>query len=217
MTTSLRNALAPVRLVATVFVLGTSSFALATAASAQCASPAPVNPAAMAEFNADPAAYLGKVQPGGALVAAIRNLAVSDPTAVSKIADFAKATPSAKSDIGTGLGQAAKICVPTQFTQAQALQQAVIALNDPLVLTAFLAVTGDIATTATGGGAGGGGGGPGGAGINSSVASSGAGGSFARSTATGTTVNGTFSISPGSGASVTTTNAITQAAAAVSP
>lgn len=146
-----------------------------------------------------------------------RNLAVSDPTAVSKIADFAKATPSAKSDIGTGLGQAAKICVPTQFTQAQALQQAVIALNDPLVLTAFLAVTGDIATTATGGGAGGGGGGPGGAGINSSVASSGAGGSFARSTATGTTVNGTFSISPGSGASVTTTNAITQAAAAVSP
>lgn len=196
-----------------------SSIASVGFAEAACISPAPVNAAAIEAFKANPQGLLSRFpDAGGALVSEIRNIAVSDGSAVAAIAGLMSgSSPAQVGSIGTGLGQAAAICASREPQTAEAIQAAVLAASNSPLMLAFQAVTGDFRTTAVGGGAGGGAGGGGslgGSGTGSTIGNA-SGGGLSRTTNSITAPNSVFSFSTGSGQ--TPTLATTSAVLSVSP
>jgi len=129
---------------------------------AACYSPQQQLPAqTVSDFLANPAQWLQQNSAGSPqMISRVRDLVASDPATLPAIQNLiASANANQKSAIGTGLGQAARICVGPDREFANTVQQA--ALTDAEVKTAYEAVAGDVATGAAGGG-GAGGGGPGG-------------------------------------------------------
>jgi hypothetical protein len=139
---------------------------LATAplARAACYPPDQALPAkTVAEFTADPARLLQKFPNGGAdMIATVRDLAASNPTTLGLFKTLlVSANKEQASAIGTGLGQAALVCIKDDQPYATEIQQMVVdsANNDAVV--ALNAVLGDRPITAAlAAGGGGGGGGP---------------------------------------------------------
>lgn len=181
-------------------------------ASAACVAPAMALPAStIGAFQNDPPALLQRHPLGaGGLVSEVRNLAVSEPTTVSQIVDLLRsANDEQRRAIGTGLGQAARMCVRNDPTVAEAIQQALLDGDSREAILAFQTVSGDVGVAATGPGAGAGpagGGGLGGAGVGSPLGSAGSGGSaLGNLTMTVPNTSGTFSAGGGSSFSFTST------------
>src|ERR1700730_3627707 len=119
---------------------------------------------AVADFIANPGQLLQQFPNGGPdIISQIRDLAASSPATLPVILSLiATADPTQVDAIGTGLGQAALVCVRTDQNYATEIQQAVTAMNNNALTLAFAAVLGDKPIGGLGGGAGGGGGGGGG-------------------------------------------------------
>jgi hypothetical protein len=202
--------------------IGLGCLALAAGhADAACYSPTQQLPAqVVSDFVANSGQLLQQNPNGGAqMIARVRDLAASNPAALPAIMSLVTtANKDQKVAIGTGLAQAARVCVPSDQAQANEIQRAVAASPDQDVRVAYQAVTGDVALGAAGGGGGGGGagGGVGGAtngspssGSNSGTATGGGGGVVTRSF--------TFSPSVGSGPSAPSFTTTSGTAASVSP
>jgi hypothetical protein len=163
---------------------------------------------------------------GGALITQIRDLAASNPATLPVILNLlANANRDQKSAIGSGLAQAARICVRTDQSFANQIQQALAATNDREAIAAYTSVTGDQPLGGIGAGPGGLGGGAGGG-----VAGGAVGGQtnplFAQPNSTGgpqfigggSVPTGQFTLSSGvSGTGGTTTTDTTTTAAAATP
>jgi hypothetical protein len=125
----------------------------------------PSNPDALtsAAFLADPSSLLAAYPlGGGGLVSAVRNLVVGDLKTLSSLLTLTlSATDDQKNAIGTGLGLAALVLLPTNPQAASVIQSGLVSFNDPTLLAAYAAVTGNQRLATAGPGAGGGGGSPG--------------------------------------------------------
>src|SRR5882672_5343879 len=102
------------RLAAGLFGLVISAFA-AGHADAACYGPTQQLPAqVVSDFIANPAALLQQYPNGGAqMISRIRDLAASNPTTLAAIMTLiATANKDQKTAVGSGLGQAARVCVP---------------------------------------------------------------------------------------------------------
>lgn len=115
----------------------------------------------------------------GALISAVRDLAIAEKTALRPIVEALKlGTKEERSAIGTGLGQAAQSVIKSDPPYAAEIQQALAEAGNQDAILAFAAVTGNvpIGASAGGGAAGGAGGAGGGAGGSSAGSGSAAGG-----------------------------------------
>jgi hypothetical protein len=130
-------------------------------AQAVCLAPQQQLPAAEVEqFLSDPGAVLEdpfyKVR-GAKLISRIRDLAASNPAALRVIIDLiAKANADQQTALGTGLAQAALVCVKTDQPYATQIQQTMAAYpdKDNKAVFAFRAVLADAPIGALGGGEG---------------------------------------------------------------
>lgn len=150
--------------------LGLSSLAASqNAAIAQHDAPSPQQSAAatktIADFLANPGALLEHYPfGGGSIVSTVRDLVMADPSTLNAVLSLIpKANLDQKNAIGNGLGLAALELARRDLKDATTVQQAIVRLDDPIVLAAYAAVTGDQNLAAAGPG-GGGGGSPGGGG-----------------------------------------------------
>ena len=111
----------------------------------------------------DPEQLLTQFPSGGPqMISLIRDLVASEPATLPMILDLsAKANSKQVQAIGTGLGQAARVCSRTDPTFANEIQQMTVATNVQPVTQAFAAVTGDLFPGSVGPVRGGGGGGGG--------------------------------------------------------
>jgi hypothetical protein len=108
------------------------------------------NPGALLE---DPAYSSGGVR----MISRIRDLAASDPGTLNVLIDLiAKANPDQQTAIGTGLAQAALVCVKTDQAYATQIQQDMAGYpdKDNKAVFAFMAVLADAPIGALGGGEG---------------------------------------------------------------
>ena len=133
----------------------TATFGLNSAADAACYPASQALPQAQTEsFQKDPSSILPQHPDGGrGLVSLIRDLAASNNATLDSIVTlFKSANPAQRAAIGTGLGQAATLCVGPEQEYAQRIQAAVAATGDILMMTAFVSSsgqgTGTAATTA---------------------------------------------------------------------
>ena len=148
------------RSAAVAFALTVSCLA-GVAQAASCYDTAQALPAsAVSAFTANPGDVLAKApEGGGALVTQIRDLATSDSATLSVISGLLKdANNDQKRAIGSGLAQAAKICLPKDQAYATLIQQAIADSKDPVLQLAYAAAAGD---QPIGAGAGAGAGSPG--------------------------------------------------------
>lgn len=161
---------------------------------------APASTEAVGNFLKDPKFILDQYPRGGSsLLSDIRNLVVSNPDTLRAITGLvAKANPQQKSAIAAGLGQAAIACQNRDPVIALEIQRSVAALGDSAFETAFLSVTGNVRTAATGGPGGGGGGGAGSTGGLGGAVGSGSGFGGASGSG-GSRTNGSLSNDPGIG------------------
>jgi hypothetical protein len=157
-------------------------------ANAACFPPSQqLSPAALAQFTASPADVL-KLS-NAVLITKVRDLVASSPAALQTILRLLSGTnPQQTNAIGTGLGQAALICVRTDQAFATEIQNAVAGNGNSQLTLAFAAVLGDKPIGGLGGGVAGGGGGGGGSpgaggGQTNPITGSGTGGSFGSSPA----------------------------------
>jgi hypothetical protein len=134
------------------------------AAQAACYGPGQQLPTqAVSRFINDPAQLLTQFPSGGRqMISLIRDLVASEPGTLPLILDLsAKASSEQVQAIGTGLGQAARVCSRTAPAFASEIQQMTVATNVQPVTQAFAVVTSDLflgsVGPASGGGAGGGG------------------------------------------------------------
>ena len=133
-------------------------------AQAACYTPGGGLPASAVDaFLANPAALLTQFPNGGAqMISRIRDLAASNPATLNVLISLVgNANPAQQTAIGTGLGQAALVCVKNDQQYAAQIQQAVAQTNNTTVIAALTAVLGDQPIGAAGGGGGGDGGGVG--------------------------------------------------------
>lgn len=95
---------------------------------------------------------------GGAdMIARVRDLVASNPAALpSVISLLAKANPVQQTAIGTGLGQAAGLCIRTDPTFAADIQAQLAGSSSDNAKTAYAAVTGNQPIRSVAGGGGGG-------------------------------------------------------------
>jgi hypothetical protein len=108
-------------------------------------------------FLSNPAQMLQDPDGGARMIGQIRDLAASDPATLDPIIGLlANANKGQKTAIGSGLAQAARICVRTDQLYAGRIQDAVAQTKDQDVILAYAAITGEQPTAAVGGGAGGG-------------------------------------------------------------
>jgi hypothetical protein len=136
----------------------------------------PSNPTDMlvASFLANPGALL-TLYPlgGGSMVTDVRDLAQADMRTLDPLLSLvATANEQQKNALGTGLGLAALELERSNPQAASIIQTALVRLNDPTLLAAYAAVTGNQRLAAAGPGAGAGGGGEsatGGAGVNGGI------------------------------------------------
>jgi hypothetical protein len=197
--------------------------ALAGPAQAACYSTVQALPQADIDAFLGNAADILKQNPDGgpAMIARIRDLAASNPATLPVIIGLlanAGINANQKTAIGTGLGQAAQVCVRGDQAYAAEIQRLVGLSGSPEAITALAAVIGDRPIGGLGGGGGGGAGGvSGGAGgpTNSFTPPSGGTGTGTLATSgtsgtqnsfTGSTAAGT---SAGSSSTTTTTTTTT--------
>jgi hypothetical protein len=184
--------------VAAIIALTITGFAGAAHATACYDGNQALTPAAISAFTSNPGDVLGKSpEGGGALVAEIRDLAASDSATLPVIMDLLKnANDDQKRAIGSGLAQAARVCVPKDPGYANQIQQAIADTKDPVLVLAYASTAGNQPI-----GAGPGAGSPG--------ASGGATGGFGTPTGAGGTAEGiggngvntgTFSMTAGTSA-----------------
>lgn len=129
-------------------------------------SPAKLSDAEVSSFLGQPDAILTEFATAGLPMSTrVRSLAGSSIDTVDPLlALIPTATKDQKSAIGAGLARAAKACEVTDPAYAALIQQKMLGVTDPDVLTAFLASSNEVQTAALGSGDGaGGGGGTGGA------------------------------------------------------
>jgi len=125
-------------------------------------------------FVANPGALL-TLYPlgGGSMVSDVRDLVEADMQTVDPLLSLvATANSEQKNALGTGLGLAALDLARSNPQAASIIQNALVRLNDPTLLAAYAAVTGNQRLAAAGPGAGAGGGGEsatGGAGVNGGI------------------------------------------------
>jgi hypothetical protein len=133
--------------------------------SASCFAPDQAPKATAAELKASLTSLLksGDETNSAAIISTVRDLAASDPGALSSILEkLGAASDGQRSAIGTGLGQAATICQRTDVVYATDIQTQLLAadksINNQSAETAFALTTGQtpIGATAGGGAAGGG-------------------------------------------------------------
>src|SRR3984957_2146914 len=128
----------------------------------------------VADFVANPGALLA-LYPfgGGSMVSDVRDLVTTDMQTVNPLLSLvATANTDQKNALGTGLGLAALDLERSNPQAASVIQNALVRLNDPTLLAAYAAVTGNQRLAAAGPGAGAGGGGEsatGGAGVNGGI------------------------------------------------
>jgi len=116
---------------------------------------------AVQNFLANPAALLTQFPNGGPqMIAAVRDLAASDPKTLNALIGLlSKANPDQSTAIGTALGQVAQMAVSTDQSYATDIQTAIVTSRNDSAEVAFSAVVGgNIKLTAATGGIGGGGG-----------------------------------------------------------
>lgn len=120
-------------------------------------------PDAVNAFMANPAQLLAGNPEGGArLISQARDLVASDPSTLpAVIALLAQANRDQQRGIGSGLGQAYRICLPRDQAFATQIQQATAASASDLAKDAYALVNPDVPIGAAAGGGGGGAGGGG--------------------------------------------------------
>ncbi|TQF33453.1 hypothetical protein [Bradyrhizobium sp. UNPA324] len=181
---------------------------ITTAASAAVYPPQRQLPATViSDFKAAPNSLLQQYPTGGPqLISRVRDLGASDPTTLPGLIALLKDPATTKDQMRAivgGLAQVARMAAQADQAFANEIQGAIAGTQNPDVIAAYQAATGDVAIAATGGGGGGG--------------SSGAGGPIGNPGNTGGANNGapTFgglhyatTVSPNASAGVTgTTNA----------
>jgi hypothetical protein len=128
----------------------------------------------VADFVANPGALL-TLYPlgGGSMVSDVRDLVQTDMQTLNPLLSLvATANSEQKNALGTGFGLAALDLERSNPQAALVIQNALVRLNDPTLLAAYAAVTGNQRLAAAGPGAGAGGGGEsatGGAGVNGGI------------------------------------------------
>jgi hypothetical protein len=143
--------------------LALCGFALSipVAANAQGAPPATTQGtqtnAAVTGFLANPSGLLSSYpQGGGSMVAAVTALVEGDLGTLAALTGLAAtANQDQKNAIGSGIGLAALEIIRTNPQAGNAIQDAIVKLNDPTILQAFAAVTGNQRLAAAGPGGGG--------------------------------------------------------------
>jgi hypothetical protein len=163
---------------------------LAGVAQGACLDPRTQLPAqTVSTFLASPAQLLSQFPDGGPrMISQIRDLAASDPaTLAAIIALLPNATKAQQEAIGTGLAQAARMCVRTDQAYAIQIQNALQASDNRNAIIAYTAAAGDVQIGGIA--AGGGGGGTGGVGSTGATGSTGStgGSTLLSDTLTGTT------------------------------
>ncbi|MDQ2082043.1 hypothetical protein RA307_17785 [Xanthobacteraceae bacterium Astr-EGSB] len=134
-------------------------------AGAACYAPAQQLPATtVSNFIGSPASLLSDFPNGGAqMISRVRDLVASNPDALAAImAQLANANTSQQSAIGSGLGQAARICLRTDQAFATQIQQAIASQGTDAAKAAYAAVNPDVQIGAVGAAGAGGGTGVGG-------------------------------------------------------
>jgi len=120
----------------------------------------------ISDFNKSPADLLQQFpQAGAPLISRVRDLAASDPSTLPNIIGLlanSAITPDQLRAVVAGLAQVARMAAKTDQAYANEIQRSIAATNNPTVVAAYQAATGDVAIGATGGGGGGGGSGTGG-------------------------------------------------------
>ena len=135
-------------------------------AGAACYTPAQQLPAeTVGNFIGNPAQLLSEFPSGGAqMISRVRDLVASNPDALAAImAQLANANGGQQSAIGSGLGQAARICLRSDQAFATRIQQSIASSSSDPAKNAYAAVNPDVqigAVGATGAGGGTGVGGP---------------------------------------------------------
>ncbi|MDA9427385.1 MULTISPECIES: hypothetical protein [Bradyrhizobium] len=118
----------------------------------------------ISDFKGSPATLLQQYPDGGPqLISRVRDLGASDPTTVPGLIELLKNPATTKDQlraIVAGLAQVARMAAQTDQAFANEIQAAVAGTNNPDVIAAYQAATGDVAIAAAGGGGGSGGGGP---------------------------------------------------------
>ncbi len=120
------------------------------------------------DFKGAPTSLLQQFPDGGAqMISRVRDLGASDPSTLPGLIALLKDSATSKDQmkaIVAGLAQVARMAAQTDQAFANEIQTAIAGTNNPDVIAAYQAATGDVAIAATGGGgAGGGGTGAGGA------------------------------------------------------
>lgn len=120
----------------------------------------------ISDFKGDPSTLLQQYPNGGPqLISRVRDLGASDPTTVPGLIELLKNPATSKDQmraIVAGLAQVARMAAQTDQAFANEIQTAIAGTNNPDVIAAYQAATGDVAIAAAGGGPGGGGTGSGG-------------------------------------------------------
>ncbi len=157
----------------------------------------------ISDFNKAPTGLLQQFpQAGAPLISRVRDLAASDPSTLPNLVALLTSTavtPDQLRAIVAGLAQVARLASRTDQAYADEIQRAVAGTNNPTVVAAYQAATGDVAIAATGGGGAGGGGSGGGGPTGTGGAFGGPGGGLSsfgglHYTTTGSGVNGGGSV-----------------------
>lgn len=139
---------------------------ISTAASAAVYPPQrQLPPQVISDFKGSPDSLLKQYPGGPQLISRVRDLGASDPTTLPALIALLKDPTTTKDQvraITAGLAQVARMAAQTDQAFASEIQAAIAGTNNPDVIAAYQAATGDVAIAATGGGAGGGGTGAGG-------------------------------------------------------
>jgi hypothetical protein len=111
----------------------------------------------VATFLANPSGLLTTYpQGGGSMVAAVTGLVQADLGTLGALTGLAAtANQDQKNAIGSGIGLAALELIRTNPQAGQIIQDAIVKLNDPTILAAYAAVTGNQRLAAAGPGGGG--------------------------------------------------------------
>ncbi|MCK1328239.1 hypothetical protein IVB57_07500 [Bradyrhizobium sp. CW9] len=157
---------------------------ISSAASAAVYPPQRQLPATViSEFKATPGTLLTQFPAGAQLISRVRDLGASDPTTLPALIALLKDPATTKDQIRAitaGLAQVARMAATSDQAFATEIQAAIAGTNNPDVIAAYQAATGDVQIAAAGGGAGGGSGagGPTGTGGFAFGGNGGGGGTF---------------------------------------
>ena len=113
----------------------------------------PVSAEQATQFLQSPLDLLAKFKDGqGGLSAQVRDLVSSRPETIEGMKSLATgSSPDQSRAIGAGLGTAAAVCVLSQPTAAQLIQEIVLKTENRDLIQSFISVTGDIPTEAING------------------------------------------------------------------